>query len=353
MRSILLILIVLTTHEASAQDPSAYLRTHNYTFSPKEGFNGPLADTLATKLAPYRLILQAEGGSHSLKLYGPLELAWLKFLNQRLNVNYFFGEYGTSIEILFNNYLQTGDSTIRHWRTYPFLQAIRSYNETRPEGQKLSYAGVDFERPQTYFRALKILLRGSDSAGQPPPALESIRNAPDTAANCDELIRFNKTVRKDVDANETAYKEYFGAKNYALFERIVRNNGTCNDVRANRNYHMADNILAFDQIINATHYYGEFGEAHTILKNAVLAGILNRHGAFQNQVAVIDLYCEDCHASEPVSNWPLKDIDADIRRYFLPLCVGDYTFFDLSGDDPSIARYKAYGQFLIIARGQN
>jgi hypothetical protein len=46
-------------------------------------------------------------------------------------------------------------------------------------------------------------------------------------------------------------------------------------------------------------------------------------------------------------------MEADIIRYFLPLCEGDFTLFDLSGSDPAVAPYRAYGQFLIIAKGQH
>jgi hypothetical protein len=336
-----------------AQAPTAYLETHHYAFSPAEGFKGPLADTLARKLSTYRLILQAEGGSHGLLLYGPLELAWLKFLNQKLGVTCFLGEYGTAVEVLYNHFLQTGDSSIKKFRTQAFLDSIYQYNLTRPDGQKLYYAGVDFERPGTYFAALKALLPPPAPPASIRPSIDRIRNIPDSGIDCRGLLRFNKDLKRSLDVSEPAYKQYFGA-NYIPFERMVRNNGTCQDSRRNRNPHMAANILALDKRIGAQRYYGEFGEAHTILKNHVLAGLLTRRGAFRNQVAVINLYCLDCHtAKETPSNYPLQEMEADIQRYFLPLCKGEYTFFDLSGDEPSIARYKAYGQFLIIAKGQD
>jgi hypothetical protein len=97
-RFLILLLAVNTamTGASLAQPPAAYLNSHHYVFSPAEGFNGPLADTLARKLSAYRLILQAEGGSHGLSLYVPLELAWLKFVNQRLGVTCFLGERGNT-----------------------------------------------------------------------------------------------------------------------------------------------------------------------------------------------------------------------------------------------------------------
>ena len=354
MRVIILLLVLFIHFKTSAQDPSGYLRMHCYTFSPSEGFTGPLGDTLARKLSAFRLIFQAEGGSHALKLYDQLELAWLEFLNQRLGVTCFIGEYGASIAVLFNQILQHGDTSIRLLRHREFLQAVYRYNLSRLPSQRLFYAGVDFERENTYIRALKLLLPGLQPADPSiSSAVERIRLAPDTGFSCDDMLRFNKDLKRSLNASETAYQQYLGA-NFLDFERIVRNNGSCKDRLRNRNPHLAANIIALDQVIGANRYYAEFGEAHTILKNKVLAGILSRSGPFQGKVAVINLYCQDCSTPEEgTSNWALKGINADIERYFLPLCKGDLTLFDLTGNDPSIAGYRSYGQFLIVAKRQH
>ena len=118
---------------------------------------------------------------------------------------------------------------------------------------------------------------------------------------------------------------------------------------------MAENFLALDREITAPVYYGEFGMAHTILKNhRLLASIINDSAPFKNKVAVINLYCYNCTTPEEgASNWALNGIEKDILRYFLPLCEGDFTLFDLSGSDPVVAPYRAYGQFLIVAKGQD
>ncbi len=153
--------------------------------------------------------------------------------------------------------------------------------------------------------------------------------------------------------HEQDFKAYLGSA-YADFEKIIRNNGSCKDPLRNRNGHMAENFLALDREITAPVYYGEFGMAHTILKNKDLASIINDTNSMKGKVAVINLYCYACATpEEQVSNWPLKDIEDDILRYFLPLCEGDFTLFDLSGNNPIVAPYRAYGQFLIVAKGQH
>ncbi len=349
--AVLLCLTVLTT--AAQTDPSAWLRSHHYSFSPSAGFEGPLADTLARELSAYRLILQAEGGSHYLTLYDTLQLAWLKFLHQRRGLTCFIGESGTSEAVLFNRYLQNPDSSLRKLRKRFFFENLYKYNSTLSASHQLYFAGIDFERPVTYMLALKALLPST-----PPPATISaaiglIIQSPDSGYDCDATIAFNKQIKRSLDAAEPIYRDYLG-KGYPDFEKIVRNNGSCKDALRNRNYHMADNFLALDKTTNADVYYGEFGEAHTILKNRVLAALIARNERFHDKVAVINLYCLDCsNTREGNSNWPFREIEADIQRYFLPLCESDYTLFDLSGDAREIARYKTYGQWLIVAKGQH
>lgn len=352
MRLLALILCLSTAALASTaqDDPSAWLGSHHYSFSPAAGFEGPLADTLARELTPYRLILQAEGGSHYLTLYDTLELAWLRFLHQRRGLTCFIGESGTSEAVLFNHYLQNPDSSLKKLRKRFFFKNLYQYNTTLPTTQRLYFAGIDFERPITYMPALKALLPGTDPPATISNAIGLIKQAPDSGYDCDATIAFNKQLKRSLDANEPAYRDYLDT-GYPDFEKIVRNNGSCKDALRNRNDHMAANFLALDRTTNADVYYGEFGEAHTILKNRVLASLIARNKNFRGKVAVINLYCQDCsNPREGNSNWPFKEIEADIQRYFLPLCESDYTLFDLSGDAPAIARYKAYGQWLIVSK---
>jgi hypothetical protein len=365
MKPTIVLAFVLFGIAAMAQDDlSGYLSNHRYSFTLDKGFGGPLADTLHSKLADYRLILEAEGGSHYLKLYERLELIWLEFLQARMGLVHFVGEAGTSNVVLINRFLETGDTSAHYIRKTAFFEGLLRYNAGLPQAQRLKMSGIDFERASTYIRGLKVLLPAgavrATSAGAGPalpgaigPSIALIRDAPDTGYDCDAVLGMNDRLKKALAGDESAFRDYFGSA-FGDFERIVRNNGTCKDGLRNRNGHMADNFLALDREVKAPVYYGEFGEAHTILKNRDLASIINESGAFKGKVAVINLYCYDCSTpEEPVSNWPLHDIEKDILRYFLPLCEGDFTLFDLSGDSPLVGKYRAYGQFLIVAKGQH
>jgi hypothetical protein len=350
----MLLAFIFFSLAVTAQDElSHYLDTHHYPFTLEKGFEGLLADTLHARLAPYRLILQAEGGSHFLTIYERLELDWLIFLHERMDMTHFIGELGVSNAVLINKYLETGDRALYPFHKITFLDGLLQYNQQLPAGQRLVLTGVDFERPSTYTRGLKLLL-----PGQPPPetiaaAIELIRQAPDSGYDCDGTLHLNERLKETLADHEQDFKAYLGST-YADFEKIVRSNGSCKDPLRNRNGHMAENFLALDREITAPVYYGEFGMAHTILKNhRLLASIINDSDPFKGKVAVINLYCYNCTTPEEgASNWALKGIEKDILRYFLPFCKGDFTFFDLSGSDPVVAPFRAYGQFLIIAKGQ-
>jgi hypothetical protein len=103
-------------------------------------------------------------------------------------------------------------------------------------------------------------------------------------------------------------------------------------------------------------YYAELGGAHTMLSRQVTAAsIINASEQFKDKVCVVNLYCDNCTTPEegPASNWSFGNIEKQIAKYFLPLCKSDFTLFDLTGDDPVIKKFQAYGQFLIVARNQN
>jgi len=355
MKSPMLLAFIFSSLAVTAQDElSHYLDTHHYFFTLEKGFKGPLADTLHARLMPYRLILQTEGGSHFLTIYEGLELGWLKFLHERMGMTHFIGELGVSNAVLVNKYLETGDRALYPFHKITFLDGLRQYNQQFPAGQRLVLTGVDFERPGTFIRGLKLLLPEKVSPQPISDAIGLIRQAPDSGYDCDGTLRFNERLKETLADHEQDFKAYLGST-YADFEKIVRNNGSCKDPLRNRNGHMAENFLAFDREITAPVYYGEFGMAHTILKNhRLLASIINDSDLFKDKVAVINLYCYNCTTPEEgASNWALKGIEKDILRYFLPFCKGDFTFFDLSGSDRVVAPYRAYGQFLIVAKGQD
>jgi hypothetical protein len=355
IKSISVFILILSALTTAAQgDIGKYLSTHHYSFTLDKGFDQRTTDTLKQKLSAYKLIVEAEGGSHFLNFYKQLPLVWINFLNANFGLTHFFLESGHTSDVLINKYLQTGDSLYFYLTDNLLWEKLYRYNYNLPKNKKLKYFGIDFERPYAYIKALKSILPATASVPENiKPAIDLIRNASDTLKECDYIININDGLKRSLAKNKLQFVQYF-ENNYADFEKIVLNNGNCKDRYKDRNKNMAFNFLSFDKDFKQPIYYGELGEAHTVLLNKNVASIINKSLQFKDQVCVVNLYCYNCTTSEEqVSNWPLKKIEKDILKYFLPHCISDFTLFDLSGNDGLIKRYSAYGQFLIIAKNQN
>ena len=317
-----------------------YLTTHKYGFQLGSGFDARTRDSLRVLLKPYRLLLQAEGGSHDLDIYLHLPLVWIRFLHETFGLQHFFFEGGQGGAVLQRAYLRSGDTTVLRLQQKTFWEDLRAYDPHITPG-----GGVDFERPRQTVPALQNLFT------QPvPPSLATIAAlVADTTRDCDAWITRTKALQTEFRQHEFALKTYLGDA-YPDFIDIIQNAGSCKDVYRNRNGHMADRLMAFAARENDPIYFGEFGEAHTVLNSKQsLAHIITHSPGWAGKVCTVNLYCYQCTTDEPVSNWPLKGMEADIQKYFLPLCDGDFTLFDLSG----LPQYAAYGQLLIIAKGQH
>lgn len=354
-KHISIFILALSTFTTHAQTGiSQYLQAHHYSFTLEKGFDQPTTDTLQQKLGAYKLILEAEGGSHFLKFYNRLPLVWIKFFHANFGLTHFFLESGHTSDMLLNKYLETGDTSYFYSNNNTFWKNLYSYNNTLPANRKLAYFGIDFERSNAYVKALQSIIPAS---GLIPDniktSIDLITHANDTLNDCDYILSINKALKKSLLNNKQQFIQYFG-DHYADFEKVVFNNGNCKDGYKDRNKNMASNFLSFDKDFKQPIYYGELGEAHTILSNKNVASIINNSPGFKGKVCVINLYCYNCTTpEEEVSNWPLKEIEKDIEAYFLPFCTSDFTLFDLSDNIELIKKYRAYGQFLIIAKNQN
>src|SRR5687767_4351070 len=112
MKRLSIILLIFYSLACQGQDElDAYLKDHHYAFSIDSGFNRQTTEILKQKMSKYRLFICGEGGSHYLQFYEPLLSMWTRFLNQQFGMTRFFLETGHSADVLFNHYLQTGDSS--------------------------------------------------------------------------------------------------------------------------------------------------------------------------------------------------------------------------------------------------
>jgi hypothetical protein len=358
MKFSLIPILVLLSLMSCAQDPlDNYLKDGRYhAFTLDSGFNQHTIEILKQKLSRYRLVLLGEGGSHYLQFYEPLLFVWAGFLSEHFGMTHFFLETGHSSDLLFNHFLQTGDTTRlpkqRSLRTNIFLRGVFSFNQHLSSSKKLIPLGIDFERANSYLRAVKLLIPNTE----PPKNIESIikiiRTSNDTLNSCEYIFSFNKRLSKALKRNRDSFKQYLREK-FDDLEWIVLNNASCFDVKKNRNASMAENALRFDRKFSDRLYFGQLGMAHTVLANKTTASIINSSPAFENRVCVINTYCYNCSTNEEaVSNWQLQKIEKEILSKLLKYCVSDFTLFDFSDDSPVTKKFREFGQFLIIAKNQ-
>lgn len=353
---IVLLLVFCLNNVSKSQDGlNEYLSSHQYPFSLQEGFDARTSAMLKEKMGNYKLILQAQGGSHYLHMYTSLAPLWLSFLNKHFGATVFFNEAGHSASIVYNRFLQTADTSLLVFRSKELIKKLYQMNQSLPENRRLKFHGIDFESPRSYVLALQLIM----PATQPPTEITSsialIKNADPALPECDYVTDINKKLKKELSRHTKSFMDFFGGK-FRDFERIIMNEATCNDTRKNRNPNLAANFLSFDKEFQQRMYYAELGGAHTMLsRQATAASIINESDQFKNKVCVVNMYCANCTTVEegPASNWSFGNIEKDIAKYFLPFCKSDFTLFDLTGDDPLIKKFQAYGQFLIVARNQN
>jgi len=347
------LLLVFTLSVSAQNDLDAYLKNHHYAFDLEAGFDRATQDTLSKKLAPYNVIIQAEGGSHALGCYIMLGFAWQRFLYQKFGLRHFFQEYGHTSDILFNQYLTTGDTSYRHPRAKAYWEALYTYNTGRPVNDQLRPRGIDFEHPRDYVRAMKLLLTSNIPSKEIEPSIDLIRNADPDNYRCAYTTGLNQELKKSLREYTRQFVQYFGDK-YPDFERIVLNKRDCKDVYRNRNTNMAYNFLSFAGDMKEPMYYIELGQAHTLLsRQGSTASIINRSRQFKNKVAVVNVFCYNCQIQNGKHAPTLRGkIDDDILKYFIPYCKSEFTLFDLSDNIELTEKYREYGQFLLVARDQ-
>lgn len=351
----ILTLSALTTFAQA--DLNSYLKTHHYSFSLDKGFDNAASDTLKQKLENYKLVILGEGGSHYLQFYNPLRLVFIKFLSKNFGMTHFFMETGHSTDILWNKFLETGDtaylviyrnpSSIRFWTNF------YTYNASLPKSKIVTPLGIDFERICCYCKSLKLLLPNSIPPDKIKNRINLIKNANDTLYNCNYILNLNSQLKKSLEKNKADFQKYF-ADNFADFDLIVNNNGNCKDVRKNRNKKLAENLLRFDNVLNNSIYYLQIGMAHSPLSYNTTASYINNAPKFKDKVCVINTYCYNCSTpEEQVLNWQLNKIESNILQQLLKYCTTDFTLFDFSDNNEMIKKFRAYGQFLIVAKDQN
>ncbi len=155
-------------------------------------------------------------------------LGLIKYLNEKEGINEVFLEIGKGAAWLYNQYLQTGDTT---WVTSPklvfyrkaedktFWHELYEYNKTCKN--KLTISGFDFER----LELLKFL-QFQKVTHNYPDAIRATMSFLDTEkvadVNSDTLAKVVQRFKGDLEKNDADYRNVFGP-NYPLVCAALHN----------------------------------------------------------------------------------------------------------------------------------
>jgi hypothetical protein len=143
-----------STNHNVINDEKAYLNNNNTMIDLANSSNFSSFRMIDNYLSSKEIFLSGE--SHSVKINTSLELEFLKYFSQKAGVKYYLIEYGNSLAMIYNKYLQTGDDSYLKiafdslegsltWtkEEYEKWKNIYKYNLALPQDKKIMIIGVD------------------------------------------------------------------------------------------------------------------------------------------------------------------------------------------------------------------
>lgn len=225
------------------------------------------------------------GETHTDGFEPEIKLQLLEHLNERYNFRDVFIETGHALAWLFNQYLETGDTSFFHplgnksrftpgylWPGYRknFWPQLYAYNKALPQEKRIIFHGTDFERKEALGALLMLIPDGKKIPANVEPVFSEIRSfIADTGWN-----DFSKTAAEKFDrvrslfyANAADLRVIYES-NYPIVARIIGNRAKQQPNWRPRNKTMGaviEETVKNEHIEKALCFYGS---AHTSYKDA-------------------------------------------------------------------------------------
>lgn len=309
VRSLLFIVILILCTLASDARKVYFDRTNATEFV------FPTAQ-LDSVLKPQRYNAFFYGETHT-RYFEPLfKLEYIKYLNRTCGIRDVFMEIGYSPAVLFNQYVETGDTSLINFKvlyTSPnymkLWKGLYEYNQTLPADKRIRIHGVDFEGGKTLFKALLALRRKNEV----PSSLVSIFNnislyEADTLATAKaEFAKRQKEIRTIFNTHQAEVKALYGT-DAAVVNKMLKNNMTIMDPQ--RDQKMFKNMQAALRAEHIKKFVGFFGGDHINNRyTTALPNALRKDKTFKGKICSVQMYCFDA-----VDNWSQETIE----------CIGTY-----------------------------
>jgi hypothetical protein len=230
------------------------------------------------------------GESHTIDFEPEFKYNFIKHLNSKYAVRHIFMEIGHSSAYFFNQFLQTGDTTILKENPSPYLMGqykifwreLYEYNRILPDTLKIFIHGIDFERNEIF----RLLEKTKSSDSMIPvylrPTFLSIQNL---SLNKD-LLFWNKEFKNELSKLKMTFLNYEDD-----FKKIYKNNfdvvknALTNEVpittKVNpRNKIWLENIKEIIVQNNITKFIGFFGASHTMYNNSTSLTVTLKNSDF-------------------------------------------------------------------------
>ena len=217
------------------------------------------------------------GESHTIDFEPEFKYNFIKHLNSKYAVRDIFMEIGYSAAFFFNQYLQTGDTSILKENRLPYLwghyksfwRNLYEYNNSLPDSLKLIIHGIDFERNEIFKLLEKAKQKNSiipDYLQQTFIDIQKLSENKELFFTDKEFIKqlskLKLTFLKYEDDFKILYKDNFNVVYAAMTNKVP----TVPAVNP-RNKVWFENIKQIIVQNNIKKFIGFFGKAHTRYNN--------------------------------------------------------------------------------------
>ena len=217
------------------------------------------------------------GESHTIDFEPEFKYNFIKHLNSKYAVRDVFMEIGYSAAYFFNQYLQTGDTSILKENRLPYLwghyksfwRNLYEYNNSLPDSLKLIIHGIDFERIEIF----KLLEKTKQKNSIIPDYLQQTFSDIQKLNKNNELFFNDKEFKKQLSKLKLTFLQY--ENDFKILYKdnfnVVHNalgNETPRTIKVNpRNKFWLGNIKDIIVQQKIKKFIGFFGRAHTRYNN--------------------------------------------------------------------------------------
>lgn len=260
-----------------------YLKTHCSSMDPDKQDWVDGLKLLDGDLTNYDIFLTGE--AHGVAETLELQLAFLKYFNQKAGVTYLLAEVGYGFSMRLNQYLESGDEEILKalyhelegtaaWskESYEFWVKLKAYNDSLPVGHKITVIGIDLEhQAKAAYEYIQSIIPKEEVPAEIASQIALLGQDVNNLER-DAIQDILSVIKKDIYSKDSIYKGYLGSSMFQ-FKMVVDNLYSTIEIYADdktfnkrREERIFKNFLAVYDYYPKAKYYGQWGLDHVFQK---------------------------------------------------------------------------------------